>query len=59
MFLLFAGNEAAGKVIFGVGLILMMVSLLFSVWEIHISVGALDLHLCDLENDDEPSIETV
>jgi hypothetical protein len=49
MFVLFAGWATAGEVIFGISLILMMVSLALSVREIQVSVGALDLHLRDLE----------
>ena len=50
MFVLFANWTTAGEVIFGISLILMMVSLALSVREIQVSVGALDLHLKDLEN---------
>ena len=50
MFVLFAGWELVGRLIFGFSLILMMVSLALSVREIQVSVGALDLHLKDLEN---------
>lgn len=59
MFSLFAGNESVGKATFGLSLLLMILSLVFSVWEIHISVGALDLHLRDLENGEDESIESI
>lgn len=49
MFVLFAGWALAGKLLFALSLILMMVSLGVSVREIQVSVGALDLHLRDLE----------
>jgi len=49
MFALFAGWLEVGKWIFGFSLVLMMVSLALSLREIQISVGALDLHLRDME----------
>jgi hypothetical protein len=49
MFALFAGWLEAGKWIFGFSLILMMIALALSLREIQVSVGALDLHLQDME----------
>lgn len=49
MFALFAGWLEVGKWIFGFSLVLMMISLALSLREIQISVGALDLHLQDME----------
>lgn len=49
MFALFAGWIAAGKWSFAIALILMIVSMLISLRELTISVGALDLLLTDLE----------
>ncbi|PWH11689.1 MAG: DUF2721 domain-containing protein [Anaerolineae bacterium] len=49
MFALFAGWLAVGKWIFGLSLILMMIALALSLREIQVSVGALDLHLKDME----------
>ncbi len=49
MFALFAGWVDAGKWTFGAALILMIVSMLISLRELQISVGALDLLLTDLE----------
>jgi len=49
MFALFAGWLDVGKWIFGFSLILMMIALALSLREIQISVGALDLHLQDME----------
>ena len=49
MFALFAGWLVVGKWVFGFSLILMMVALALSLREIQISVGALDLHLQDME----------
>ncbi len=49
MFALFAGWVDAGKWSFAVALILLIVSMLISLRELQISVGALDLLLTDLE----------
>lgn len=49
MFALFAGWLVVGKWIFGFSLILMMIALALSLREIQVSVGALDLHLQDME----------
>ena len=46
---LFAGWTSAGKVLFGASLILMMLSLLVSLWEIQLSVNALNIQLSSLE----------
>ena len=54
MFVLFGKYILVGKYIFGVALVFLMISLALSVWEIQISVGALNLQLKDLE-DTEPS----
>jgi len=50
MFVLFAGDAFLGKVLFGISLVLLMWSLGLSIWEIRISVNALNLHLSDLEH---------
>jgi len=49
MFLVFVDYQAVAEVVFGIALILMIISLAVSVWEIQISVKALDLHLSDME----------
>lgn len=49
MFVIFAGWLRLGEVIFGISLILMMLSLAVSFREIQISVDALNLRLTDLE----------
>lgn len=49
MFLLFFNEETAGKWVFGVGLVLLLVSLGISIREIQISTDALNLHLKDME----------
>jgi len=45
MFLLFGGYLIPAKIIFSSSLILLMSSLGFSLWEVGISVKALDVHL--------------
>jgi hypothetical protein len=49
MFLIFSGNYPSAEYIFGLGLILLMISLALSVIEIQISVGALNIQLKDLQ----------
>ena len=49
MFALFAGMLIVGKLIFGLSLILMMISLGMSLREIAISVQALNIELSDME----------
>ena len=49
MFLLFFGLMFAAQGVFTLSLVLLMISLGLSVWEIQMSVGALDLQLSDLE----------
>ncbi len=50
MFVLFAGQIELGKYIFGLSLVLLLISLALSIREIQISVNALNLHLSDLEH---------
>lgn len=49
MLLLLSGIILLAKFLFAISLILLMVSLSFSVWEIQISSEALNMHLSDLE----------
>lgn len=49
MFLIFAGEYFAGKVIFGISLLMLLGSLGLSVHEIQISIKALNIQLSDLE----------
>ena len=49
MFALFAGWVAGGQWSFAIALILMIVSMLISLRELMVSIGALDLLLTDLE----------
>jgi hypothetical protein len=50
-YLLFEDYLQAGKVLFGISLLLLMFSLFLSILEIRLSVKALDLHLSDIEHD--------
>jgi hypothetical protein len=49
MFVIFRGNLKFTEFIFGVSLILLILSLAVSAWEIQISVKALNIQLSDLE----------
>ncbi|NJB67956.1 hypothetical protein GGQ74_001629 [Desulfobaculum xiamenense] len=49
MLVLFAGQEPLGRALFGASLLLLMLSLVWSLREIHISVQALNIHLRDME----------
>jgi hypothetical protein len=51
MFLIFSGNLTMAEIIFGISLILLILSLAVSVWEIQISVKALNILLSDIENE--------
>lgn len=55
MFALFAGWVLVGQWTFAIALILMMVSMLLSLRELIISVGALDLLLADMEEHEKHS----
>jgi hypothetical protein len=47
---LFFGQIVAGKTLFGLSLLLMLVSLLFCLREIHLSGRALEIELEDMEH---------
>ena len=49
MFLVYIEFQLAAEVIFGIALVMLIISLAISVREIQISVKALDLHLGDME----------
>lgn len=51
MFLLFSGQQQAGEVVLGISLLLLMVSLVYTVREIQISVDALNILLSGMEDD--------
>ncbi|MFH0759320.1 MAG: DUF2721 domain-containing protein [Bacteroidota bacterium] len=49
MFLVYIDFQLAGEILFGIALVMLIISLAISIWEIQISVRALDLHLGDME----------
>lgn len=49
MFLIFADNQLLGKWVFGIGLLLLLISLGISIKEIQISVKALNLQLKNMD----------
>lgn len=49
MFLLFAKQELIAQYLFGFSLVLLMISLALSVWEVQISMKAINIHLSNLE----------
>jgi len=53
MFLIYIELQRIGELVFGVALILMIISLSLSIKEILISVHALNLHLSDIEDKQE------
>ena len=52
MFLVYVEWQTAAEIIFGIALILLILSLALSVREIQISVKALDFHLSDMDKKD-------
>jgi len=50
MLFLYMGFNFTGAVTFGGGLVCMIISLAISIWEIQISVKALELHLKNMED---------
>ncbi len=50
MFLIYIRAMIVAEITFGIAMVLLIISLAFSVWEIQISVKALDLHLSDIED---------
>jgi hypothetical protein len=51
MFLIFVGQQIIAVWVFGIALIMLIASLGISIYEIQISVKALNLHLSDMEHD--------
>jgi peptidoglycan/LPS O-acetylase OafA/YrhL len=49
MFLVYIDFQLAAEILFGIALVMLIISLAISIWEIQISVRALDLHLGDME----------
>lgn len=58
MFLFFNGQKVLAQYVFGLSLILLMISLVLSFREIQISVGALDFELNNLEHTIEQDSKT-
>jgi hypothetical protein len=50
MFLIYLGTQQISAYIFGLALVLLIISLALSAWEIQISVKSLKLHLSDMES---------
>ncbi len=50
MFLFYVGASLVATLLFGLGLLLLCFSLGLAIWEIHISVKALGIHLKDLRD---------
>lgn len=50
MFLIFVGSQLVAAYIFAVALLMLCTSLAISIWEIQISVKALELHLSNMED---------
>ncbi|MFB9148126.1 DUF2721 domain-containing protein [Halomonas alkalicola] len=50
MFALFLSLQLTGMVLFGVSLVTLSVSLIYSLWEIQISTNALNVQLQDIED---------
>ena len=50
MFLIYIKLITFAEIMFGIAMILLIISLALSIWEIQISVKALDLHLSDVED---------
>jgi hypothetical protein len=50
MFLIYINLHLIAEMLFGVALVSLSTSLALSIWEIQISVHALNLHLDDMEN---------
>ena len=49
MFLIYIGFNTTAVYVFGIALLLLIASLGISIWEIHISVKALEIHMKDME----------
>lgn len=53
MFMIYVKLNLLAELLFGIALLLLSISLALSIWEIQISVRALDLHLSDMEKKKE------
>lgn len=50
MFLIYVGFQGFAVIAFGIALLMLVASLSISIWEILVSIRALDLHLSEIEN---------
>ena len=53
MFLIYVEQQALAVWVFGVALVLLIISLFLLIWEIQISVKALEHHISDIEDNQE------
>jgi hypothetical protein len=51
MFFIYIGLHLSAEILFGIALISLTISLCVSIWEIQISVHALNLHLSNIEDE--------
>ena len=58
MFLLFLGSELPGAVAFGISMVLLSLSLLYSFYEIQLSTNAINVELANFEARKEASAQT-
>ncbi|WP_375169706.1 DUF2721 domain-containing protein [Marinobacter sp.] len=58
MFLLFLGSELPGAIAFGISLVLLSLSLLYSFYEIQLSTNAINVELANFEARKEASAQT-
>lgn len=56
MLLLYLGQIHWGEAIFSLSLVLLLGSLLLSLWEIQISVGALEMYLQEMDDEGKDSV---
>jgi len=54
MFLIYVGLQVISAYIFGLALVLLIISLALSVWEIQISAKSLEIYLSDMEKIKKP-----
>ena len=53
MFLIYINAMIIAEVLFGIGMVLLILSLALSIYEIQLSVKALNLHLSDIEEEEK------
>lgn len=53
MFLIYIKALLVAEILFGIGMVLLIISLSLSIYEIQISVKALNLHLSDIEEEEK------